>query len=163
MIRPVLAISAGLLCGLYGMQLSRSLTEDARNLRRWADILTHLDLLLGEAALSLPCALREAANGNLPPDRCLQAVADALADNPLTSLPQAFAAAFPAGKARDPLLRLASRLGRGSAESRRLAVRQATDALALMATQAEARAARDVRLFRTLGFTGGACLTLLLL
>lgn len=163
MTRAVLAIAAGLLCGLYGLRLSASLRQEALHARRWAEILARLDLLIGEETLSLPEALRQAADGALAPDRLLHAVADDLAGNPLQSLQEAFGAACPACGGREVLLRLFGRLGRGSAQSRRLAVQQAAQAMAQTAAQAEARAARDAKLYRTLGWTGGACLTILLL
>lgn len=163
MIRSVLAIAAGLLCGMYGMRLSASLRQEALVARRWVELLARLELLVGESVLSLPDALNHAADGASLPDRLLQHAAQALRDDPLTSLKEAFARLCPACPGQDALLRLFDRLGRGSAANRQLALQQAGEAMQLVADQTAERAARDAKLYATLGWTGGACLTILLL
>jgi len=61
------------------------------------------------------------------------------------------------------LARLFTRLGRGTKESRRLAAEQTAEEMTLLAQHAGNRAEKDARLWQTLGFVGGACLTILLL
>lgn len=161
--QPFLAMCAGLLCALYGLRASAHVKEEARRLARWAVLLPRLSLLIAEETLPLPEAMRLAADEPLPPDRLLHMVADAVCADPLSSLAEAFAQHCPPCAERETLLRMHERLGRGSAESRRLAVEQAADALAQMSANATERAARDARLYATLGFTGGACLAILLL
>lgn len=163
MMRPVLAIAAGLLCGLWGMRTSDALLREAREVRRWADLLTHLSLLIRQAALSLPEALRAAAIMPDQPDRLLLAVADHLEANRLSTPADAFSAHCSCCAGHDTLLRMSARLGHGDAQSRSLACQQAARELSLRADGAEKRAATDARLWRSLGWTGGACLTLLLL
>lgn len=163
MIRSAAAVAAGLLCGLYGIRSARRISAEARDVRRWCSLLARLDLLLAEGACALPEALLQAADDDRLPDMLVRAVAQDLQTDPLASLPQAFEGRCPPCPGRSELLRLFSRLGRGSADSRRLAIRQCADLLAPMASQAEERAAKDARLFRTLGWCGGVSLTLLLL
>ena len=55
------------------------------------------------------------------------------------------------------------RLGRGSKDSRVLAVEQASEEIALLAEAASVKADKDVKLWQTLGITGGVCLAILLM
>ena len=161
--QPFLAVFAVLLCVLYGLRASTHVKEEARRLARWAELLPRLSLLIAEETRSLPEAMRLAADEPHPPDRLLHAVADAVCTDPLLSLAEAFARHCPPCTEHETLMRMHERLGRGSAESRRLAVEQAAAALAQMSANVKDRAARDARLYATLGFTGGACLAILLL
>ena len=72
MIRPVLAVFAGLLCGLIGQRQARRLREEGANLRRWEQLLRRLALLLREGTLSLPEALRQSAGEDSAPDQLLR-------------------------------------------------------------------------------------------
>lgn len=163
MTRSFFAVAAGLLCGLYGLRLSSALREEAQMLRRWTELLARLALLIGEETLPLPDVLLHAADGSLRPDRLVQDVAHAITADPLLSLQDAFDERCPVFDGHDVLLRLFARLGHGSASSRYHAVEQARDALALLASQKSDIAARDAKLYRTLGWTAGACLTIMLL
>ena len=163
MIRHLSAIAAGLLCALYGFHTAAQLQHSAANLRRWADILAHLSLLIAEATLPLPQVLRLAASDTGVPDRLLQSIAQAMVDDPLASPAETFAARGPPCAERDTLLRMFTRLSRGDAAQRALAAEQAGREMEALAGHAARRAATDVKLYRTLGLTGGACLTLLLL
>lgn len=163
MTHAVLAVMAGLLCGLAGLRHASAMKTEAARLRRLTEILPRLSLILAEQSVSIPAALRLAADGNAPPDRLLHRIADALEGNPLLSLSDAFGQECPICAEQETLLRLAARLGRGSAESRRQAVDQSAAAIVQMAQAAQARAAKDAKLWTTLGWTGGICLTLLLL
>lgn len=163
MMRAMLAVSAGLLCGVYGMHYAVNVKQDAQSLLRWTQLLENLSLIIREQALALPAALRQAADSSLEPDRLLHDVASALEAEPLLSLADAFRRCSRSASDNDVLYRLFIRLGRGSAESRLLALQQTRDALTLLAQRASQRAERDARLYRTLGWTGGVCLTILLL
>lgn len=163
MIRPVFAIAAGLFCALLGLRFSASIQDEARQLRQWTDILSRLSILIGEAAASLPDALRLSADDTHPPDMLLHAMADMMQAHPLTTPADAFIRLCPSCSGHDTLLRMFNRLGRGSPENRQQAVQQAIQELSLMTAQAEERAAKDVKLYRILGCTGGACLAILLL
>ena len=161
--RSLLAIAAGLLCALSGWRIAASLRQEARDLRRWSDLLARLTLIIGQATLPLPEALRAACDMPLAPDKFLQAVAGHMAAHPLATPEEAFCAVCPACPGHDALRRMFSRLGRGDAESLSLACQQAGSELSLLASAAEKRASADAKLLHTLGWTAGACLTLLLL
>ena len=161
--RAAAAVCAGLLCALWGMRRASALRQDARRLHRWAQLLPHLALIISEQILSLPEALRLCAVEAEEPDRLLHSVAQGLQEDPLTSLEEGLRRRCPPWSERETLLRLFSRLGHGSAESRIQGVQSACGEIRLMEEAARERAARDAKLWQTLGFTLGACLTLLLL
>ena len=163
MIRPALAVFAGLMCGVIGQRQARRLREEGVNLRRWEQLLRRLALLLREGTLSLPEALRQAAGEDSAPDLMLRRLGDELEHNPLSPLPELVARCAPAGPEPPVLSRLMARLGHGSLESRCQAAEQAAEEIALMARAATERAARDAKLHASLGWTCGACLTILLL
>lgn len=163
MSRATLAVMAGLLCALAGVRHAASLQGDALRLRRWEQVLRHLELLLREGTLSIPEALCAAADGSLVPDKLLHDMAARLSASPLTSLREAYQACSSLCPEQAVLSRLFDRVGRGTKESRCLAVRQGAEEVALLARAAGERAEKDVKLWRTLGLVGGACLTILLL
>lgn len=163
MARPFFAVAAGLLCALWGWRQAAGLRRQADDLQRWGQILEHLSLLLEEAVLPIPAALRCAADGASMPDSLLIQVADALEADPIASLPDTFERLCPEGAERETLLRLSARIARGSAESRHLACVQASQAIALLGQQSRQRADRDAKLFSTLGWAGGAAMVLMLL
>lgn len=159
----VLALMAGLLCALAGARHAASLKADAARLSRWGQLLRHLTLLLREGAFSIPEALCAAADDALPPDKLLRDMASHLSASPLLTPGEAFAQCAGDCPEKALLARMFQRLGRGSKESRILAVEQACEEIGLLAESASARAEKDVKLWQTLGLTGGVCLTLLLM
>ena len=163
MSRAILAVMAGLLCALAGIKHASALQGDAARLKRWGQVLAHLELLLQEGTLSIPEVLCAAADGTLPPDRLLRDMAAKLSSSPLLSLSDAYAAYAEERPETALLSRLFARMGHGTKESRCLAVKQSAGEMALLAQSAAARAEKDVKLWQTLGFVGGACLTILLL
>lgn len=163
MSRPVLAVMAGLLCTLLGMRHAGSLRREEREARRWADLLQSMHLLLGEGTLSLPGALAAAADGSCEADHLLTAMAQHMRKHPLSTPCEAYAALAAHDALHPCLQRMFTRLGQGTLESRCLAVQQAGAEMSLQAQQAARKAAADAKLFQTLGLTGGAALTLLLL
>lgn len=163
MSRAVLAVMAGLLCTLAGAKHANRLQYDANRLKRWTALLNHLELLLSEATLSIPQALCTAADSHLQPDILLRTMASAIQSQPLLSLEEAFLQCSQEVTEIPTLVRLFSRLGRGSKENRCLAVHQATQELEFLAQGAANKAEKDTKLWQTLGFIGGACLTILLL
>lgn len=163
MTRTVLALCAGLLCALAGFRHAAFLRQEAARLRAWTAALKRLSLLMQEGALPLPQALRQ-AGAELPgPDKLLSLVAEALTADPLLTLPEAFDRTCPPCTERNALMRLADGISRGSLESRCLACDHAADGIAQLSSEAADLATRDARLWQTLGFTGGACLTLMLI
>ena len=163
MIRPVLAVFAGLLCGLIGQRQARRIREEGANLSRWEQLLRRLALLLREGTLSLPEALVQSAGEDSAPALMLRRLGGELAEHPLSSLPELYAWAASAGPEAPVLSRLMAQLGRGSLESRCQAAEQAAEEIALLARAATERAATDAKLHASLGWTCGACLTILLL
>ena len=163
MTRTILAMMAGLLCSLAGFRYAASLKKDAIRFKRWVKLLQRLALLLKEGTLSIPQALCTAADENSAPDMLLQQLASSLTSSPLLTLADAYERSNPSGGEIPILSRLFSRMGHGSKESRCLAIEQAADELAHLAQAAEEKADQDVKLYQTLGITGGICLTVLLL
>lgn len=163
MSRAVLAVMAGLLCALAGVKHGASLKADAHRLARWCQLLRHLTLLLQEGTLSIPEALCTASEGTHPPDKLLRTIAMKLQASPLMTMAEAFHACADKCPEQELLTRMFTRLGQGSKESRVLALEQAAKEMTLLAEAASAKAEKDVKLWQTLGFTGGICLTILLL
>ena len=160
MMRTVFALIAGLLCAFLGMRQARRLQSENTRLHRWETILQHLCLLLQESALSLPEALRQCACEASPADALLQRLAESMQHDPLTPLNELYQ---PEGTEGPVLSRLMTRLSRGSLESRVQAVQQAAQEINLLAENAREKSSQDARMWRTLGWTLGACLTLMLL
>ncbi|MBQ8312346.1 MAG: hypothetical protein IJX84_03975 [Clostridia bacterium] len=160
MMRPVLAVMAGLLCGVMGLRQASRIRETNATLHRWHTLLQHLCLLLQEQSLSLPEAFTQAAAENTAADQLLRQWAEALRRDPLTPLPQHYA---PQGAEGAVLLRLLDGLSHGSLESRVLSAQQAAEEMALLASAAQSKAQQDSKMWSTLGWTCGACLTLMLL
>ncbi len=163
MTRGVLALMAGLLCALAGVKHAAVLKGDASRMNRWVQVLRHLTLLLKEGVLSIPEVLCSAADGPAQPDRLLRNMAARMQSSPMLTVSEAFREGCPPCPEAELLARMFTRLGRGSQESRRLAVEQSAEEMALMAQNASAKAEKDAKLWQTLGFIGGACLTILLL
>lgn len=162
MSRAVLAVMAGLLCALAGVKHACSLKGNAARLSRWVQLLTHLTLLLHEGTLSIPEALCAAADGAHPPDRLLREIAAKLRTEPMLPLAESYAQCSDECTEKDVLSRLFTRLGHGSKDSRVLAVEQAANELRLLSESASTKAEKDAKLWQTLGFIGGTCLTIML-
>ncbi|MBE5804534.1 MAG: hypothetical protein E7316_08495 [Clostridiales bacterium] len=160
MIRPLLAIMAGLLCGLMGMRQSQRIREESHTLRRWEGILQQLCLILREGALPLHEALEQAAPEDSPADAQLRRLASAMRSDPLAPLSGLY---LPQGKEGPALARMFTALAGGSLESRVQAVRYAAEEIALLSGEARDKARQDAAMWAKLGWTCGACLTLMLL
>jgi len=163
MMRTMLALMAGMLCMAAGLRHAAALTAEDARLRRWAEMLQHLSLILAEGACPLPEAFRQAATGQSEADRQLLALAEQMQLHPLSPLPQLWQALGDESAEAAPLRRMMQRLGRGSMESRCQAAEQAAREMALMSQQTREKSARDAKMWRTLGFLGGACITIMLL
>lgn len=159
----VFAIAAGMICVLAGSRHAASLRGDAQQLQRWSEIAARLALLLEEQSASLPEVLRTAADADTDVDELLRQMARDMDANPLTSAAQAFSFRFENCQQRDTLLRMFSLLGRGSVQARSAACRQCAAFLTQEASKARAAAEKDAKMWRTLGWTGGVCLTLMLI
>ncbi len=163
MSRSILAIMAGLLCALAGIRHAAALRGEAARLTRWTALLRRLCLLLQEGVLPIPEALLSAADDTQAPDQLLRTLARELQRSPMKTLAQSYAR-HGSAQAEQPILqRMFLRLGQGSRELRSLAVEQAAQELHLLAEAARERSSKDAKMWQTLGFIAGACLTLMLL
>ena len=113
--------------------------------------------------MSIPQALCAAADNHFPPDELLQKMAADIQAQPLLTLDVAFRKNWKDTIEKPTLERMFIRLGRGSKENRCLAVQQAAQEMELLAQSAATKAEKDTKLWQTLGFIGGTCLTILLL
>ncbi len=163
MMRAVLAVMAGLLCALLGLRRASALKGDAARLIRWGQALAHLSLLVREGTMSLPDALLHTAQGRAAPDMLLTAMASAVKASPMLSLSDAFLAHCGDVPEKDALHRMFERLGRGTKEARSLAIDQCREEIALLCAKCTEKAEKDAKLWTTLGFTGGLCITIFLI
>lgn len=159
----MLAVSAGVITGVLGMRGAKRLRGEAARLRRWTVLLERLRLLLAQSALPLPDVLDEASDSDAAPDLLLRELAALMRRNPLASLQECFAAAACHSAEAPALKPLMAQLDRGTVESRLLAIDHAHGSLAQLAADAQERADRDAALWARLGWTAGACLTILLI
>ena len=157
------AVLAGIICGIAGLKHAANLRKSAAELVRWAELLRQLALLLREATMSLPAVFCQAAAGSQAPDDLLRQLASEMRSQPLLPLPELYRRITAAHPAPDAIGRMMDRIWHGSLESRVLAVQQAADEVEHMAATAQTKAARDARMWAQLGWTFGACLTLILL
>lgn len=158
-----LAVVSGMLCGVMGTRYAASLRQSARRLIRWEELLSCLAQLLSERAYSLPEAFTLAAREDTPCDALLRRLSCAMKEQPLRPLVELLDTTGLSGAEADVLRRMLSRVSRGSMEARCLAVRQAAEEMRLLAQSARESAARDAKMWSSLGWTAGACVTLLLL
>ena len=164
MTRAVLAIAAGILAGVIGMRYAARLRKEAASLHRWQELLTHLALVLEEGGATLPQAFLQVADANASgADEVLRHLAARLRSDPLTPLPDAFDALHLPMPAQSVLSPMMARLAHGSLASRCQAVTHAGAEIGLLSSAAGEKAAKDARMWSVLGWTGGACLTLLLI
>ena len=163
MSRAVIAVMAGFLCAVAGVKHAASLKADARRLARWVHILHHLTLILQEGTLSIPSALCATADGSHPPDKLLLDISGKVQSTPMLTLAEAFQQCSSNCVESEMLTRMFTRLGHGSKQSRVQAVEQSAKEMTLLANAASEKAEKDAKLWQTLGFTGGICLTILLL
>lgn len=161
--RLVPAVAAGVILGVAGMRQAALLRRQTALLCRWERLLRHLLLLIRTSPQSLPEVLEQAACEASEPDRLLRSLACSLRQKPLCSLSE-FYALMPAADAAHPvLLRLFSRLDRGSRELRVQAVEQAAEEIGILAKESGVKTSRDARMWTQLGWAAGACAALLLI
>jgi len=163
MMRTALALMAGLMCMAAGFRQAAALRAADARLRRWTDILRHLSLLLSEGTYSLPEAFLLAASCDSEPDITLRTLAEQMQRQPLKSLPELWETLCSDDPESAALARLMQRLGRGSLESRQQAAHNAADEFELLSAQAREKSLKDAKMWRTLGFLGGACIIIMLL
>lgn len=158
--RAVLAIMAGLLCGMLGARRCHGIRSQSASLHRWEILLRHLCLILRESVLPLPEAFLQAASEATAADDALRALAHGMQKDPLVSPAQLY---VPCGAEGPVLVRMFHGLASGTLEERCLAVEQAAGEIALLARSGAEKAQQDARMWLKLGWLGGGCVTLMLL
>ena len=122
-----------------------------------------------ESASTLPRAFRQAAMGTGLAAESLRATAERLEQEPGFTAAQAFAQSgmdylgWATEEEKGQLTDMMAGIGRGSLAMRRQAVDHAAEWIGLHLRKAEEKQRKDGKLALTLGWTAGACLTLLLL
>lgn len=147
------------------MRYAARAKADTKRLSDWLAMLDRLHLALDRSSVSLPDALTASADADAWPDGLFRSLADALRANPAMSLHDVYIQhkaneLHPESAVID---RLTESLGRGSLESRMLAVEHARADIRLMHDAYAARSARDAPMYMRLGWTAGACLLILLM
>lgn len=163
MIRMVCAVLAAGACVLLGMEASHRLKSRVANLSAWLRALEMMDLKLLHDGIPLREVVLQDGDGEVA--KRLAAFSRALAENPRITSAQAWQSS---GKAADTpeekvLAACFLALGTGVIEKRRAAIAQAMEQLKVLKKEAEEKAQRDCKLFRSLGLAAGAALLLILL
>ena len=163
MIRMVCAVLAAGACVLLGMEASHRLKSRVANLSAWLRALEMMDLKLLHDGIPLREVVLQDGDGEVV--KRLAAFSRALAENPRITSAQAWQSS---GKTADTpeekvLAACFLALGTGVIEKRRAAIAQAMEQLKVLKKEAEEKAQRDCKLFRSLGLAAGAALLLILL
>jgi stage III sporulation protein AB len=163
MIRLICAVLAAGACALLGFDAAHRLKTRTELLGQWQRALEMMDLKLVHEGISL----REVAllEGEGETVQRLAAFSKALKDNPRFTAAQAWQASGKPGEAAEDKVLSAcfAALGTGVLEKRRAAIAQAIAQLKALQTEADEKAKRDTKLYRSLGLAGGAALLLILL
>ena len=163
MIRLVCALMAAGACVLLGMDASSRLKRRVDILAAWIRALEMMDIKLLHDGIPLREVVLQEGDGEIA--KRLAAFSRALADNPRMTTAQAWQAS---GKSQDTreekvLAACFSALGTGVLEKRRTAIAQTIEQLKVLKKEAEEKALKDCKLYRSLGLAAGAALLLLLL
>ena len=163
MIRMICAVAAAGACALLGFDAAYRLKSRTEYLGQWQRALEMMDLKLVHEGIPL----REVAllEGDGEVVRRLNAFSMALKDNLRFTAAQAWEASGKPGEAPEDKVLSAcfAGLGTGVLEKRRTAIAQAIAQLKVLQAEAEEKAKRDTKLYRSLGLAGGAALLLILL
>ncbi len=163
MIRVACAVLAAGTCALMGMEASIRLKGRVAYLASWLRALELMDLKLLHDGIPLREVVLLDRDGEIASR--LAAFSRALGDNPRYTAAQAWQTS---GKSADTpeekvLASCFSALGAGVLEKRRAAIAQAMEQLKVLKKEAEEKAQRDCKLYRSLGLAAGAALLLILL
>lgn len=163
MIRLACALMAAAACALLGFDAARRLRLRVRRLASWMRALEWIDVKLVSEGIPLREVVLKEGEGEV--SQRLHAFSRALQDNPRFSAAQAWAASGKDQSAPEDavLAQCFSALGAGTLEKRRTALHQAMGQLRVMEKEAEEKAAKDCRLYKSMGLAGGAALLLILL
>lgn len=163
MIRLVCGLIAAAACALLGMEASFRLKRRVENLAAWIRALEMLDLRLLHDGIPLREVVLLEGDGEIA--KRLAAFSRALAENPRMTSAQAWETTGKSQDSREEKVLAAcfSSLGTGVLEKRRTAIAQAIEQLVVLKKEAEEKAQRDCKLYRSLGLAAGAALLLILL
>ena len=161
--RMACVLLAALICALLGFDASRRLKNRVTCLASWLRALEWMDVKLTGEGIPLREVVRKEGEGEVT--KRLNAFSRALQDNPRLSAAQAWASS---GKDQNTpedavLAQCFASLGTGTLEKRRTAVMQAMEQLRVIRKEAEGKAEKDCRLYKSMGLLGGAALLLILL
>lgn len=161
--RLVFALLAAGACVLLGLDAAHRLRARADTLAAWMRALELMDLKLLHEGIPLREVVLTEGDGEIA--KRLQAFSKALADNPRYSAAKAWelSGKHPDTAEEKVLAACFSALGTGVMEKRRTVLAQAMGQLAMLKKEAEEKAGRDSKLYRSLGLAAGAALLLLLL
>ena len=163
MIRLVCGLTAAVACALLGIEASHRLKSRVEHLGAWLRALEMMDLKLAHEGIPLREVVLQEGEGEIA--KRLKAFSLALAQNPRMTSAQAWqssgkSAETPEERVLDACF---SALGTGVLEKRRTAIAQAMEQLKVLKKEAEEKAQRDCKLYRSLGLAAGAALLLILL
>jgi stage III sporulation protein AB len=163
MIRLVCGLIAAAACALLGIEASFRLKRRVEYLAAWIRALEMLDLRLLHDGIPLREVVLQEGDGEIA--KRLAAFSRALADNPRMTSAQAWQASCKSQDTKEEKVLAAcfSSLGTGVLEKRRTAIAQAMEQLKVLKEEAEEKAQRDCKLYRSLGLAAGAALLLILL
>lgn len=163
MIRLVCGLIAAAACALLGMEASFRLKRRVENLAAWIRALEMLDLRLMHDGVPLREVVLQEGDGEIA--KRLAAFSLALAENPRMTSAQAWETSGKSQNTKEEKVLAAcfSSLGTGVLEKRRTAIAQAIEQLKVLKKEAEEKAQRDCKLYRSLGLAAGAALLLILL
>ncbi len=163
MIRLVCGLTAAGACVLLGMEASHRLKSRVAYLASWLRALELMDLKLLHEGIPLREVVLVDGDGEVA--KRLAAFSRALAENPRITSSQAWqSSGKPADTQEEKVLAACFlALGTGVIEKRRAAIAQAMEQLRVLKKEAEEKAQRDCKLFRSLGLAAGAALLLILL
>jgi len=163
MIRLVCAVVAGGACVLLGMEASHRLKGRVEVLAAWQRALELMDLKLLHDGIPLREVVLQDGDGEIA--KRLAAFSRALSENPRFTALQAWLSSgkSPDTKEEKVLTACFSALGTGVLEKRRTAIAQAMEQLNVLKKEADEKAQRDCKLYRSLGLAAGAALLLMLL
>lgn len=163
MIRLACALMAAAACVLLGFDAARRLRVRVKLLEAWIRSLEWIDMKLTSEGIPLREVVLKEGEGEI--SQRLAAFSRALQGNPRLSAAQAWASSGKDQNAPEDavLAQCFSALGTGFLEKRRTALGQAVSQLRAMHKEAEEKAERDCRLYKSMGLAGGAALLLLLL
>ncbi len=163
MMKILFALCSAAACAGLGVSFGRQLKVRVENLSDWLHALEWIDMQLFHEGMPLCEAVcPEHAKGQAA--LRLNAFSKAIRENPRFTAKEAWDTGGKPVLPEDMVLASCfSALGSGPMEKRRMAIAQAKEQLTLIQKEAQEKADRDERLYRSMGLAGGAALFILLI